>query len=232
MTSYIYTGQAVAHDAHTCPVCGATMQVTLHAVGSTGAIPDHVDTLAAREAAMEAAISADARSVRKLVRCPSCRERSIFPVALAWLRVGLWFVAAPILPIIAPGPLEALWAIPLGLVFGGITQLVRERSRFRRADGALIVQLTAGSRRLAGRARRDQPARAALPEARATKVPSAARPPAGAAASSSSASSSSASSTPAAPPALAATPPPPRPEASAEPRFLGAAELGPGEPPP
>ena len=39
---------------------------------------------------------------------PGCKERSIFPVAMAWLRVGLWFAAAPILPVIAPGPLEGV----------------------------------------------------------------------------------------------------------------------------
>lgn len=211
MTSYIYTGQAIARDVHTCPVCRATMHVSLRAIGHTEAIPDHQDTLAAREAAIEAALTADARSVRKLVRCPGCKERSIFPVAMAWLRVGLWFAAVPILPIIAPGPLEALWAIPLGLAAGGISQLFRERSRFRRADGALIIQLSAATRALSERKPRDRAPRAALPEARATRVPAAAPAPA-------------------ATPALAAAPPPPRLEASAEPRFLGAAEPAEREP--
>lgn len=136
--SYEYTRHAVATAPRTCGHCRAAMEVTLEVVGSSGAIPDYADTLATRERAMQAGIAHDLRRALPLVRCPKCRQRSKLAVRLAIARVAGWFALVPILPIIAPGPLDVLWLIPIGFAVAGLNQLASERARLRRADAAVV----------------------------------------------------------------------------------------------
>lgn len=144
--SYEYTRHAVATVPRTCERCGATMQVTLELVGSSGKIPDYADTLQVRERAMQAGLAHDQRRALPLVRCPKCRQRSTMAVRLAVARVAAWFALVPILPIIAPIPLDVLWLVPLGLALGGLAQLASERARLRRADAAVVHLLSPGRR--------------------------------------------------------------------------------------
>jgi hypothetical protein len=127
-----------------CRQCGARGEVSFRAVGDSGwqseALLLDVELEDVHERAEEDLL-VDAERVLHLIRCPTCKQRDSSYVRWAAIRVLAWFAIG--LPLFFISHFYFL-ITAIGCTVGGLWQIWRERSRFKRADTARILRLKPG----------------------------------------------------------------------------------------
>jgi hypothetical protein len=134
----------------TCRHCGAKGEVQFRARGDSGwqagSVLLEVEAQDVHERAEED-LMADADRVLHLIKCPTCKQRDGAYVRWGYIRVAGWLALGGVLAwvgsFMVPYQLTLyIAAIVCGL--GAIWQIMRERSRYQRADGARILRLQPG----------------------------------------------------------------------------------------
>lgn len=146
-TEYRATQSETAHRYYDCSLCGAKGEVVFRAEGESGwhrdgLLEDGQAMLRARDAAQDDMFT-DAERVQHLIRCPTCKRRHPGYVRWAYIRVGSWLAIGG--GILAMFGTHMLVGAAIPALLGGI-QAWRERSRFKRADRAMLLRLTPGKR--------------------------------------------------------------------------------------
>jgi hypothetical protein len=147
-TQYQATKAETAHRYFDCSLCGAKGEVVFRAEGESSWHKDRWldDEGAAMLRAADAAaddLFTDAERVQHLIPCPTCKRRHPGYVRWAYIRVVGWLAIGGGILAVA-GTQMAIGAAFFG-VLGGL-QAWRERSRFKRADRAMLLRLTPGKR--------------------------------------------------------------------------------------
>lgn len=143
-SEYKLAGRELAQRYFTCKHCGAHGEVAFGAHGSSGWTRDgmFVDNVRAQvERAAEADLRTDAMRTQALIRCPTCGRREAGAVRWVAIRIGFWLACGA--GLVAIGGVEILMGAG-GCATMAIWQGLRERGRFKRARGAVILQLEPG----------------------------------------------------------------------------------------
>ncbi|MDQ3338623.1 MAG: hypothetical protein M4D80_25950 [Myxococcota bacterium] len=133
-----------------CRGCGAKGEVQFRAWGDSGwqtgalILEVEADDVLVRA---EEDLMADADRVLHLIKCPTCKQRDPAYVRWVYARVIGWFALAGFFAwvgnIMVPYRITLyITAIVCGL--GGVWQITRERSRYKRAASARILRLKPG----------------------------------------------------------------------------------------
>jgi len=143
-SEYKLTRSELAQRYFACKLCGANGEVAFGAQGSSGWTRDgmFVDNVHAQvERAAEVDLRTDAMRTQALIRCPTCGRRA--PGAVRWvaIRIGFWLAAG--VGLVAVGGAELVIGAG-GCAAVAIWQGLQERGRFKRARGAVILQLEPG----------------------------------------------------------------------------------------
>jgi hypothetical protein len=133
-----------------CRACGAKGEVQFRAWGDSGwqagSVLLEVEAQDVHERAEED-LMADADRVLHLIKCPTCKLRDGAYVRWGYIRVAGWFALASVFAWVASFmvPYQIMLFVAAAVCgLGGIWQITRERSRYKRADGARILRLRPG----------------------------------------------------------------------------------------